>query len=259
VWDQFGHIIAEHTSAGGVQREYIWLGDTPLAVFDGANQFYVHPDHLDRPVMMTNAAAQTVAWAAKYDPFGNAVTISTAITNNQRLPGQWFQIEDGLAYNWHRTYDATLGRYSQADPLGFVDGPGVYGYAGGSPVMEVDPRGLEHRSGQWKQCGRGCRIRIDYDHVGNGRHLHWECPGSSGEMGEFGGSSHGGNHGDAPNHIKECARRHGFKPEPTSNPAQAPMCGPVCAAGIAIGGVCCVLAPEVCIPGLLLGGTASQN
>jgi RHS repeat-associated protein len=142
VWDQFGHIIAEHTSAGGVQREYIWLGDTPLAVFDGANLFYVHPDHLDRPVMMTNAAAQTVAWQAKYDPFGNAVTVTVSPVNNQRLPGQWYQIEDGLAYNWHRTYDATLGRYSQADPLGFVDGPGVYGYAGGSPVMGVDPRGL---------------------------------------------------------------------------------------------------------------------
>jgi RHS repeat-associated protein len=142
IWDSFGHIIAEHTSAGGVQREYIWLGDTPLAVFDGANLFYVHPDHLDRPVMMTNAAAQTVAWQAKYNPFGNAVTVTSSITNNQRLPGQWFQIEDGLAYNWHRTYDPTLGRYSQADPLGFVDGPSVYGYAGGSPVMGVDPSGL---------------------------------------------------------------------------------------------------------------------
>jgi hypothetical protein len=38
-----GHIIAEHASAGGVQKEYIWLGDTPLAVFEGANLFYVHP------------------------------------------------------------------------------------------------------------------------------------------------------------------------------------------------------------------------
>jgi RHS repeat-associated protein len=129
VWDTFGHIIAEHTSAGGVQREYIWLGDTPLAVFDGPNLFYVHPDHLDRPVIMTNATAQTVAWAAKYDPFGNAVTVTSSITNNQRLPGQWYQIEDGLAYNWHRTYDATLGRYSQADPLGFVDGPSLQSYA----------------------------------------------------------------------------------------------------------------------------------
>jgi RHS repeat-associated protein len=93
-------------------------------------------------VVITNATVQTIAWQAKYDPFGNAVMVTSSITNNQRLPGQWFQLEDGLAYNWHRTYDATLGRYSQADPLGFVDGPGVYAYAGGSPVMGVDPEGL---------------------------------------------------------------------------------------------------------------------
>jgi RHS repeat-associated protein len=143
IWDAFGHIIAEHASAGGVQKEYIWLGDTPLAVFEGANLFYVHPDNLDRPVMMTNNnIGQTIAWQARYDPFGNPVTVTSAITNNQRLPGQWFQIEDGLAYNWHRTYDPTIGRYTQADPLGFVDGPSVYGYAGSSPVMNADPEGL---------------------------------------------------------------------------------------------------------------------
>ncbi|MGL4405870.1 MAG: RHS repeat-associated core domain-containing protein, partial [Notoacmeibacter sp.] len=55
------------------------------------------------------------------------------MVNNTRLPGQWFQIEDGLAYNWHRTYDPTIGRYTQADPLGFVDGPSVYAYGGSSP------------------------------------------------------------------------------------------------------------------------------
>jgi RHS repeat-associated protein len=124
-----------------VQKEYIWLGDTPLAVFDGPNLFYVHPDHLDRPVMTTNSAAQTIAWAAKYDPFGNPVTVTVSPVNNQRLPGQWFQIEDGLAYNWHRTYDATLGRYSQADPLGFVDGPSLQSYAKQSPLMKVDADG----------------------------------------------------------------------------------------------------------------------
>jgi RHS repeat-associated protein len=111
-------------------------------VFEGANLFYVHPDNLDRPVMMTNNNnGQNIAWQARYDPFGNPVTVTSAITNNQRLPGQWFQIEDGLAYNWHRTYDPSLGRYTQADPLGFVDGPSVYGYAGQSPLMRVDPSG----------------------------------------------------------------------------------------------------------------------
>ncbi|NJS14205.1 MAG: hypothetical protein HC788_05760 [Sphingopyxis sp.] len=144
VWNAFGTIIAEHAAAGAVQKEYIWLGDTPLAVFEGASLYYVHPDHLDRPVMMTNAnAGQTIAWQANYDPFGNAVTVTAAPVNNQRLPGQWFQLEDGLSYNWHRTYDPTIGRYTQPDPLGFVDGPSIYAYAGGNPLVFNDFTGLD--------------------------------------------------------------------------------------------------------------------
>ena len=60
---------------------------------------------------------------------------------NLRFPGQWFQLETGLHYNWHRSYDPTIGRYTQPDPLGFVDGPSVYGYVGGSPQRWVDPDG----------------------------------------------------------------------------------------------------------------------
>jgi RHS repeat-associated protein len=62
-----------------------------------------------------------------------------------------FQIEDGLSYNWHRTYDPALGRYSQADPLGFVDGPNVFGYAQSSPAMKVDPRGLHSPEFVWPE------------------------------------------------------------------------------------------------------------
>ncbi len=58
-----------------------------------------------------------------------------------RFPGQWFQLESGLHYNWHRHYDPTLGRYTQPDPLGFVDGPSVYGYAKLNPQIHVDPSG----------------------------------------------------------------------------------------------------------------------
>ena len=49
--------------------------------------------------------------------------------------------QSALHYNWHRHYDPTLGRYTQTDPLGFVDGPSVFGYVRGSPAVLTDPTG----------------------------------------------------------------------------------------------------------------------
>ncbi|MEQ1713397.1 MAG: RHS repeat-associated core domain-containing protein [Hyphomicrobium sp.] len=46
-----------------------------------------------------------------------------------------------MHYNWHRHYDPTIGRYTQPDPLGFVDGPSVYAYARNAPGEFVDPDG----------------------------------------------------------------------------------------------------------------------
>ena len=89
---------------------------------------------------MSNAAKSFV-WSAEYQPWGAVQSLSGALTLDLRFPGQWFQLEAGLHYNWHRHYDASLGRYTQPDPLGFVDGPSVYGYAKGSPLRHVDRDG----------------------------------------------------------------------------------------------------------------------
>ena len=62
-------------------------------------------------------AAKAVVWKAVYEPFGTVYSTTGAAAQNMRFPGQWFQIESNLAYNWHRHYDATLGRYISADPL----------------------------------------------------------------------------------------------------------------------------------------------
>jgi len=102
---------------------------------------FVHADHLDRPVRMTNAS-QALVWDAVYRPYGEVESISGWASLDTRFPGQWFQLETGLHHNWHRTYDPTTGRYLQPDPLGFVDGPSVYAYANGSPLMRTDRDGL---------------------------------------------------------------------------------------------------------------------
>jgi RHS repeat-associated protein len=122
VHDINNHIIAETTTTGQTLREYIWLNDLPVAVVDNVNTaspalYYVHSDHLSRPARMT-AQNQSWAWDVIYDPFGNvSYSWSNPEVMNIRFPGQWFQLETGLAYNWHRHYDASLGRYVQPDPL----------------------------------------------------------------------------------------------------------------------------------------------
>jgi RHS repeat-associated protein len=115
-------IIAETDTSGNTLREYIWLGDTPLAVVDNAPTspaiFYVHTDHLMRPLLMTDASA-ALAWSAAYEPFGTVASVTVISSSiDLRFPGQWFQLENGLHYNWHRHYDASTGRYVQPDPLG---------------------------------------------------------------------------------------------------------------------------------------------
>jgi RHS repeat-associated protein len=64
-------------------------------------------------------------------------------SNNLRFPGQYFQIETGFHTNHHRMYDPVTGRYTQPDPLRFVDGPSIYAYAKNSPLMYTDRDGYE--------------------------------------------------------------------------------------------------------------------
>jgi RHS repeat-associated protein len=146
VYDLAGRLIAEASDTGATLREYVWLDDLPLAVVadvDTAspNLYFVHADQLDRPVKMTDGS-KAVVWDAVYRPFGEAHAITGSAANNLRFPGQYFLIEAGLHYNWHRHYDPTLGRYTQPDPLEFEAGPSLYAYVRSAPTMAIDITGL---------------------------------------------------------------------------------------------------------------------
>ncbi|MHB8744573.1 MAG: RHS repeat-associated core domain-containing protein, partial [Sulfuricaulis sp.] len=124
---------------------YVYLNGAPLARIDNNSQiYYYHDDHLGSPQAMTNSTGALV-WKASYDPFGNATVTTQTITNNLRLPGQYFDSETGLYYNGARYYDPRVGRYISSDPIGLVGGLNTYAYVLNDPLFFIDPAGLARR------------------------------------------------------------------------------------------------------------------
>ena len=147
-YDEAGHLIGEYGASGTVIRETVYLGDTPVAMIVGGVASYIHTDHLNAPRAIVNAAGVTV-WRWDSEPFGKDYPNEDPDGNgvkviyNLRFPGQYYDSETGLHYNYFRDYSPNLGRYIQSDPIGLAGGLNTYGYVGGNPVSGVDPRGLD--------------------------------------------------------------------------------------------------------------------
>jgi RHS repeat-associated protein len=65
-----------------------------------------------------------------------------AFVYNLRMPGQVYDQETGLFYNYYRDYDPATGRYGESDPIGLEGGINTYGYGDQNPASLVDPFGL---------------------------------------------------------------------------------------------------------------------
>ena len=62
-----------------------------------------------------------------------------------RFPGQYTDAETNLAYNYFRHYDPGMGRYVEADLIGFAGGINLFAYVDSMPVDYADPSGLQPR------------------------------------------------------------------------------------------------------------------
>jgi RHS repeat-associated protein len=141
-------LVAEADSAGNVIKSYgyrpgsTWTTD-PLFMKVGSEYYFYQNDHLGTPQKLT-AVNGAVVWSAKYSSFGEAeVDLSSSVTNNLRFPGQYFDEETGLHYNYFRYYDPKLGMYLRPDPIGLIGGLNLYIYALNNPVKLLDALGLE--------------------------------------------------------------------------------------------------------------------
>jgi RHS repeat-associated protein len=112
-----------------------------------AGLYFIHTDHLNTPRLIANNQGATAWQWQNIDPFGNNAPNENpaglgTLTCNLRLPGQYFDQETNLHYNYFRDYDPAIGRYIQSDPIGLEGGINTYLYVRGNPLRYTDPRGL---------------------------------------------------------------------------------------------------------------------
>lgn len=134
-----------------LREGFAWFGasSTNVAVAVGPIQdrvHYIHADHLNTPRVITNASQQIVWRHDQAEPFGNNPPDENpsglgAFEFPLRFPGQYFDRETNLHYNYYRDYDPSIGRYAESDPIGLLGGLNTYAYVDGNPLSWFDPDG----------------------------------------------------------------------------------------------------------------------
>lgn len=158
-------IIEEVNGSGTWQASYVQTDriDFPCAMdradvadVDGDTntseifRFHFHQQALGSVTEVSEPGGAIVEWVA-YDVYGAAtvrdqggtVVGSSAVGNPFLFTGREYDAEIGLYHYRARAYDPEAGRFLQRDPLGYVDGLGLYQYASASPARLFDPLGTD--------------------------------------------------------------------------------------------------------------------
>jgi RHS repeat-associated protein len=110
-----------------------------IAIRIDGNWRYPQHDHLATPRMVIDGQG-AVTTTLRMNAFGETRHQGEAIAN--RFPGQVFDVETGLHYNYFRSYQPPTGRYTQADPIGIRGGLAISMYVESAPTTSIDPVGL---------------------------------------------------------------------------------------------------------------------
>lgn len=157
-WD--GDVLfAEYDQNGALIRRYAYYPGqhAPLEMADANGVYAVHVDHLQTPKRLTDATQQSV-WQSWHQAFGQAQVNEDVDGNGvgvafyQRFPGQYYDSETGLHYNWNRFVDPATGRFLTSDAIGLAGGLNTYLYANANPIRYFDPNG-ESATATWGGLG----------------------------------------------------------------------------------------------------------
>src|SRR5690606_17951688 len=104
-------------------------------------------NHLGTACVELDESAAVITYE-EYHPYGTSAyrAFKTGVevsAERCRYTGKGRDDETSLCYHGARYYAPGHGRWTQADPAGLVDGPGLFNYCRGSPVVMSDPSGMQ--------------------------------------------------------------------------------------------------------------------
>lgn len=147
-YDISGHLLAE-TSGYTPLMTYLWNDGRLMGIVvhqPSRIAYTVEPDQLGSPFQIRNLQGRVV-WRWESDAYGNTLPNEdtdgdgSKLKLNLRFPGQYYDQESGLHYNWHRYYSPKLARYISADLIGLAGGANQFAYVNGMPTRAIDPTG----------------------------------------------------------------------------------------------------------------------
>ncbi|MBB3274275.1 MULTISPECIES: RHS repeat protein [unclassified Pseudoxanthomonas] len=184
VYDEAGHWLGDYDDSGAPVQQALWMDDLPVGLLANGNQLhYLQPDHLGSPRVVIEAARNVPVWtwdlkgeafgstAPQQDPDGDGIPFVL----DMRFPGQRYDAASALNYNYFRSYEAGVGRYTQSDPMGLNGGLATYAYVDSTPLVSWDFFGLAPYftdgppSGRnvmgWVSCHKGSVNPVTSNHV----------------------------------------------------------------------------------------------
>jgi RHS repeat-associated protein len=111
-----------------------------LDVRSGSNTYYYLVDGLGSVLDLTNSAG-TASNTYSYDPYGNSISKTEAVSNPFQYIGGMWDSSTGLYKFGARYYGPSVGRFTQPDPAACNMTTNLFTYADDSPVTSTDLHG----------------------------------------------------------------------------------------------------------------------
>jgi RHS repeat-associated protein len=161
-YDSQFQVIEERDGNDTVLKQYVYgnqIDDViSVKIYQGshAGTYYYHTDATGSVTAVVDQEGRLIE-RVSYDTYGiptfkdylidpqSPVTRDYSIIDNEILwQGRRYDPESNMYYYRNRTYDPTMGRFLQTDPMGYQDSMNLYQGMGMNPVNFVDPMG-EHK------------------------------------------------------------------------------------------------------------------